>query len=344
MSRRALIVAAACLLSPVNVRGLNAADRSVPLTGKEIYQRTLKSTVWIAYPLELGGGRVALAMGSGSVIDVHQRLILTNFHVVGKQAEVRVFFPQFDKQHKLIASKEVYIRQLQENGGLKGTVFEVDKKRDLALVKVDKLPPGTTAIPLARESVGPGDTVHSIGSPGASDALFTYTPGAVKQVYKKSWGVRDRGEIHNFEANVVETTSPVNPGDSGGPLLNGQGELVAVTQGGVTSQGTISYFIDISEVRTLLAAKKIRVTPGPPAVVASAVEPKPAENAPPKDPAVEQAEKDEKAARAKLSLAEQFVRDRPEKARQRLEEIVKDYPKTKAAAEAKDLLGKLKKG
>src|SRR5438046_1397067 len=83
---------------------------------------------------------------------------------------------------------------------------------------------GPAAGPLGREGVGPGDTVHSIGSPGASDALWAYTPGAVKAVYKKSWAVRDRNEIHNFEANVVETTSPVNPGDSGGPLLNGQGE------------------------------------------------------------------------------------------------------------------------
>jgi len=186
--------------------------------------------------------------------------------------------------------------------------------------------------------------VHSIGNPGASDALWAYTPGAVKSVYKKTWNVRDRKDVHNFEANVVETTSPVNPGDSGGPLLNGQGELTAVTQGGVSAQGTISYFIDISEVRTLLAAKKIRVTNEPVATVASAVEPKPDDKpAPAKDAAAEQADKDEKSARAKLTFAEGMVRDRPEKARERLEEIVKNYPKTKAAADAKELLAKLKK-
>src|SRR4051812_11967411 len=271
MSRRVLTAGlfAAFLAGPAV-----AADKA-PLSGKEIYQRTLKSTVWIAHATDLGGGRLALATGSGSLIDVPSKLIVTNFHVVGDEKEVRVFFPQFDKQHKLIASKDVYIQQLQSGGGLKGTVLTVDKKRDLALIKVDKLPSGTTAIPLARESVGPGEIVYSIGNPGASDALWAYTPGAVKSVYKKTWNVRDRKDVHNFEANVVETTSPVNPGDSGGPLLNGQGELTAVTQGGVSAQGTISYFIDISEVRTLLAAKKIRVTNEPVATVASAVEPKP---------------------------------------------------------------------
>ncbi len=325
-----------------------AADKP-PLSGKEIYQRTLKSAVWIAHAVELSGNKVAVATGSGSVIDVPQRLILTNFHVVGEEKEVRVFFPQFDKHNKLIAAKEHYFQQFVAGGGLRGKVIARDHKRDLALVQVDKLPPGTTAVPLAREGVGPGDTVHSIGNPGASDALWAYTPGAVKAVYKKTWAVKDHNEIYTFEAQVVETTSPVNPGDSGGPLLNGQGELVAVTQGGVSSQGTISYFIDVSEVRALLAAKKLRVTAAPQATVASATaEPtgqeKAEPKAPAKDPAVEQAEKDEKEARTKLSLAELFVRDRPEKAKERLEELIKAYPKTKAAQEAKDLLAKLKRG
>jgi S1-C subfamily serine protease len=324
------------------VGAVPAADKTGPLSGKEIYQRTLKSTVWIARVVELSGNRAALMTGSGSLIDVPQRLILTNFHVVGTEKEVRVFFPQFDKQNKLIAAKDHYMQQLRAGGGLAGTVVYADQKRDLALVKVDKLPPGTMAIPLARESVGPGDSVHSIGNPGASDALWAYTPGAVKAVYKKSWTVKDRNEMNNFEAQVVETTSPVNPGDSGGPLLNGQGELVAVTQGGVSAQGTISYFIDVSEVRTVLAAKKIRVTSAPPAMVTSAIEPKPDNPAP--APVVDQAEKDEKAARAKFEFAEQFVKDRPEKAKQRLAEIIKLYPKTKAAQDAKDLLAKLNRG
>jgi serine protease Do len=338
MSRRLLLALPFLALGAVP-----AADKGAPLTGKEIYQRTLKSTVWIAHVVDLGGGKAALLTGTGSLIDVPQRLILTNFHVVGSEKEVRIFFPQFDKQNKLIAAKDHYIQQLRDSGGLSGTVLFADQKRDLAMIQVKKLPPGTTSIPLARDGVGPGEVVHSIGHPGASEALWEYTNGCVKAgAQKKTWMVKDRGEIHNFEAQVVETTSPVNPGDSGGPLLNGQGELVAVTQGGVISaQGTISYFIDVSEVRTILAAKKIRVTNAPAATVVSAVEPKP-DAAP--APVVDQAEKEEKAARAKLDLAEEFIKDRPERAKQRLEEIIKLYPKTKAAKDAKDLLAKMNRG
>src|SRR5262249_55614560 len=158
MPRRLVLAAALLAAAPAA-----AADKP-PLSGKEIYQRTLKATVWIAHAVEVGRDRAVLLAGTGSVIDVHQRLILTNFHVVAHEAEVRVFFPQFDKQNKLIAAKDHYLREFQTGGGLKGKVLYRDEKRDLAVIQVDKLPPGTTAVPLARESVGPGDTVHSIGN------------------------------------------------------------------------------------------------------------------------------------------------------------------------------------
>ena len=64
-------------------RATPAADKVGPLTGKEIYQRTLKSTVWIAHQVEITGRGSAVATGSGSLIDVPHRLLLTNFHVVG---------------------------------------------------------------------------------------------------------------------------------------------------------------------------------------------------------------------------------------------------------------------
>jgi S1-C subfamily serine protease len=341
MSRRLLVTGLFVLTA---LASAPAADKAAaPLSGKEIYQRALKSAVWIAHAIEVGNGKAVLATGSGSVIDIPRRLVLTNFHVVGREKIVQVFFPQFDKQNKLIAAKEHYFQLFQANKGFRGEVIAVDEKRDLALIKLaDKLPPGTTAVPLAKEGVGPGDSVHSIGNPGASDALWAYTPGSVKAVYRKNWSVKERNEMLHFEAQVVETTSPVNPGDSGGPLVNSQGELVAVTQGGVSAQGTISYFIDVSEVRALLTAKKIQVAPGPPAMVASNVEPKPVATAP-KEPEVSQAEKDEKTAKAKLHLAMQMVNDRPERAKERFDEIIKQYPTTKAAGEAKDWLEKLKK-
>jgi len=342
--RRLFTVLAVALLG---LAAAPAADKGV-LTGKEIFQRTLRSAVWIAHAFEVNG-QMGLASGSGSLIDVPGRLVLTNYHVVGNKRKVSVFFPQFDKAGKLIAAKDHYLKQFEADRGLEGRVIARDPRRDLALIELKSLPPGTTAVALAREGVGPGETVHSIGSPAASDALWAYTRSEVKTTYRKSWDVAEPIEqrLYHFEAQVVETTSPINPGDSGGPLLNDHGELVAVTQGAVKAQGTISYFIDVSEVRGLLAAKKLRIAGGPAAVAGGPAEPKAeAKEEPKADPkaaAAAKADKEEREAANKLAFAREFVRDRPERARDRLEEIVKNYPNTRAAREAKELLANLRR-
>src|SRR5213076_2868989 len=108
-------------------------------------------------------------------------------------------------------------------------------------------------------SPDPGQTVHSIGNPGRSDALWVYTPGKVRQVYTKKWRAKldERTTLH-FEARVIETDSPTNPGDSGGPLVNDRAELVGVTQGGATNASLLSTFVDVTEVKRFLASQTVR--------------------------------------------------------------------------------------
>ena len=51
---------------------------------------------------------------------------------------------------------------------------------------------------------------------------------------------------------MVETSSPTNLGDSGGPMVNDHGELVAVVQGFSRRDKAVSWNIDVREVRSLL--------------------------------------------------------------------------------------------
>ena len=308
---------------------------------ENVYKKALKSTVWIT--VSLGGGKYN--MGSGSVIDTSKRLILTNYHVVGDQKECVIFFPMFKKNGDLIPEKETYIALLQKEGGIKGTVFATDMHRDLALVQLAKLPSGTPALKLAVNSPAPGDKVHSIGSPGVSGALFNYTDGSVKSVYQKKWKVGRTPNDPNpldLEAKVIETSSGTNKGDSGGPLMNAKCELVGVTQGAaVTGEETrpISYFIDVSEVKDLL--KKKGITP----IVAATHEP--VAQAPKEDPsgtataesANVDSEKKEKEAELKLELAKELAKaGKTAKAKERYQDIVKNYAGTKAAEEAQKIL------
>src|SRR5262245_52060140 len=108
-----------------------------PLSGKEIFQRTLRSVTWIMQVVEAGPRSARIMSGSGSLIDVPGRIVLTNHHVVRDAKKVAVFFPQFDKNKQLITDKEHYIQQLRARRDvLEGDVIATDPKRDLALIKL----------------------------------------------------------------------------------------------------------------------------------------------------------------------------------------------------------------
>jgi S1-C subfamily serine protease len=220
--------------------------------GERVYQSVLKSTVWIHS--SRGGGKVAT--GSGALIDRRRHLVLTNYHVVDDKDDATVFFPVF-RGDRLVAERDYYKEHFRELA-LRGHVVARDKRHDLALVQLDTVPEGAQALPIAPNGVHPGQTVHSIGNPGASGALWVYTPGKVRQVYHRQWKANDEGRTLTFEAQIVETDSPTNPGDSGGPLVNDRAELVGVTQGGDFNARNVSTFIDLSEIKAFLGVPESR--------------------------------------------------------------------------------------
>src|SRR5689334_20279867 len=107
MIRRALtagLLAVAVLT--VAFRPAPAADKDAG-SGGGVYHRVLKSVVWIVIAEDAGGGRMRVASGSGSVISVPDRLVLTNYHVVRDAATAKVMFPIF-KKGELVPEKEHY--------------------------------------------------------------------------------------------------------------------------------------------------------------------------------------------------------------------------------------------
>jgi S1-C subfamily serine protease len=220
--------------------------------GAKVYKKAVPSVVWIHSKRANG-----LATGRGAFIDKDRRLVLTNYHVVLDNPTAKVFFPHF-KDGQAVAEKDFY-RERAKKLAIDARVIAVSKAADLAILKLDSLPDDTEPLALAASSPDPGDTVHSIGSAGKSDALFGYVKGSVRQVYKKEWKAEiEPKKSANFDAKVIETDSATNPGDSGGPLLNDKGELVGVTHGGAINAQLVSTFIDVSEVKTLLDTKAVK--------------------------------------------------------------------------------------
>jgi S1-C subfamily serine protease len=328
----------------------------------DLYQKVVRSCVYIISPAKGGFGA-----GSGALIDAEQRIVLTNEHVVDDNKYVFLQFPIFDKDGKIVGDKDTYMARIPENKAIRGTVLARDPTRDLAFIKLDSLPEGTKALPLARTSVKSGVRTFNIGSPGKVQHLFSMTPGLVRTV---GFTTLDFGDGKPLKATVVTATNPINPGDSGGPLFNTQGQQVAVTQsskhGGIQQVNT---FIDVSEVRAYMKELKITikelvgedgktigekptgvgkkdseipVTPKD-AVLKTPVAkdaPKVAAPAPKVEPKVEPAgpsAADEEAAQKRLNYAQNIGSGNAKRYTEILTEIITKWPGTKAAKEAEKI-------
>ena len=150
------------------------------------------------------------SVGSGFVIDP-DGFIMTNAHVVNNAQRVQIVLPPANPDGSLAAALS------GKTTVVTARIVGITTELDLALLKVDglKLP----ALPLATYSqLRQGETVFAFGSPlGLRNSL---THGLVSAVARQV--DPDSPLIY------VQTDAPVNPGNSGGPLVNIRGEVVGV--------------------------------------------------------------------------------------------------------------------
>lgn len=208
------------------------------------YSETLASTAWII----TSDADDKTSTGTGVYVDGEKRLVLTNAHVVGDSRSAVVFFPDVTDGTAAVKRKH-YLSNVVKLAQ-PGKVVAIDRKRDLALIQLPKSPKNGKAIELADSSTKPGSKVDLIGNPGGSDVLWVYTSGRVRSVYDKKFK-SNHGE-HDFR--VVETQSPIKPGDSGGPVVNAEGELIAIAQSFSPQSALVSYCVDIAEIKAFLAS------------------------------------------------------------------------------------------
>ncbi|QDT02501.1 Periplasmic serine endoprotease DegP precursor [Rubripirellula lacrimiformis] len=210
----------------------------------DTYAQVVRSTAWIV----TSNADNETATGTGVLVDAEKRIVLTNAHVVGDSRTAVVFFadikdgiPNVKRKHYL--DNVLTLAQ-------PGKVVAVDRRRDLALIQLPKVPEDVTAIELADSSSKPGSTIELVGNPGNSDVMWVSTTGSVRAVYDKKFK-SNHGE-HDFRA--VETQSPIQPGDSGGPIVNADGKLVALAQSFSPANTLISFCVDVFEIRAMLAS------------------------------------------------------------------------------------------
>jgi serine protease Do len=218
-----------------------------------IYKRAMQSVAFIISPR--AGNKSVL--GTGFLANEREKIVVTNYHVVGDEDKVMVVFPVY-RANELVTDAKYYSKNFAKLG-VQGKVIARSKKQDLALIKVPSFPRGIIEIRYAQHSPKPGETLHAVGNSSVElGMLWRYSKGEVRQVWHRKFKsfAQDKKTSVEIDAKMVETQMPINGGDSGGAVLNDRGELAAVVQSGQDARQLVSYLIDISEVRDLLKKHK----------------------------------------------------------------------------------------
>ena len=194
-------------------------------------------------------------IGAGWVVDTDKKLILTCRHVVGEQATLEVFFPVF-RDGRLLADSADYLGRrvkLRESGTLViGKVLRTSDELDLALIAVPSLPRGTRALAIADARPSLGQTIWSIGHRGDIDTLWNATAGVVRQRGRLADGYFWQSKRLAAEMPCLVLQSPIEEGDSGGPVLNERGEVVAMISALRRRAPLAAVGPDASAIRTFL--------------------------------------------------------------------------------------------
>jgi S1-C subfamily serine protease len=138
--------------------------------------------------------------GSGFILD-KQGHILTNNHVIDNAQMVEV----------TLSNKRKY----------KATVIGIDRNHDIALLQIHDAPDLEPAVLADSTNLVVGQRVYAIGNPfGFSGTMTRGIISAIRSVATPSGNKID---------DAIQTDASVNPGNSGGPLLNSRGEVIGIT-------------------------------------------------------------------------------------------------------------------
>jgi len=192
----------------------------------DVVAKTTASVVTINVTGTAGSfGQQTSGVGSGIIVGSNG-MILTNDHVVNGATAIEVTLP--------------------DGQTVAGTVYGVSSTTDLAIVKVNAT--GLTAATLGSSgTLQVGQTVVAIGDP-----LGQFTDSATAGIVS---GLDRTITVENETlTGLIQTDASVNPGNSGGPLIDTSGNVVGVVTASSSNVQGISFVIPISAASSMVAA------------------------------------------------------------------------------------------
>ena len=174
------------------------------------------------------GQYVSSGAGSGVIISVSNThaYIVTNYHVVGDSDSITV----------RLTDKREYTAEY----------IDGDESLDLAMIKIAETENITQAVIGSSDSLKVGQGVVAIGNP-LGELGGTVTDGIISALDREI-------SIDGTTMVLLQTNAAVNPGNSGGPLCNGQGEVIGIVTRKVTDSDGLGMAIPINGAMELVNA------------------------------------------------------------------------------------------
>jgi len=251
---RALILAATLIATG------SAADAGAAEIDPEMAARASQATVFIKAS-RIYRGTYLPTTGTGFFVS-QSGLVLTNWHVVADQLMAMIYGTEREVSTRVQKLEVVVNSGTDQEKVIEGKVVARDRQNDLALVDVHYRPAVWLDISSPPE-VAVTDKVWIIGFPfGQLLAQESTTPSAITFNPEVSINVglvtslrRDtKGELR-----ALQTDAALNPGNSGGPMLNEHGEVVGVVNAMIYGGQGLGFAISGNVLRGFAENQAVRV-------------------------------------------------------------------------------------
>jgi S1-C subfamily serine protease len=202
-----------------NIRVYEGANRGVV----NIVTRTMGHDRFFMLPIPGEGA------GSGSVID-KQGHILTNNHVIEDARAIQVTLPNGNDYNAQIVG--------------------ADKVQDVAVLKIEAPSEELFPVPIgSSDNLRVGQRVYTLGNPFGLEG--TLTTGIISNLNRT---LPSRADGHEMKS-IIQTDASMNPGNSGGPLLDTSGRMIGMNVAIATKTGQsagLGFAIPINQIRQIV--------------------------------------------------------------------------------------------
>ena len=222
-----------CYLFSIFIATFLASAASSQEDLADVIERCEKSVVRIEVKGPEGEG-----LGSGFVV-ANTGILVTNVHVLAGAEKATAIFPT-GKRYEIVGT------------------FHIDEGRDICIAKMNAA--GLQPILLASSLPRKGERVTALGSPlGLS---FTATMGIVSAIRSGAELGRDIGD-DTMKGTWVQVDAAISPGNSGGPLINAKGQVVAMSTRASTGRAqNLNFGISIEDIKEAITKARVaRLTP-----------------------------------------------------------------------------------